>query len=148
MHPRSRAPLLPCTLAPKLPYSRAQKGQTMAEFTLVMPILILLLFGMTYAAFYAFRAASVDWGIFVHGVAAGAYKTPAMGIAGQSTLWPELQSQISASQFPDDRLVRSQITVTNIKGWVYGINLIEAQHGTTFFRRWRFYPGPPTGAFE
>lgn len=120
----------------------------MAEFTLVMPILILLLFGMTYAAFYAFRAASADWGIFVQGVAAGAYKTPATGIAGQSTLWPELQSQISASQFPDDRLVRSQITVTNIKGWVYGINLIEAQHGTTFFRRWRFYPGPPTGMFE
>ena len=32
-------------------FRRKEKGQTMAEFALVMPILILLLFGMTFAAF-------------------------------------------------------------------------------------------------
>jgi Cu/Ag efflux pump CusA len=35
-----------------------EKGQAMAEFALMIPVLILLLFGMTFAAFYAFRSAS------------------------------------------------------------------------------------------
>lgn len=48
-----------------------EKGQTMAEFTLIMPVLILLLFGMTFAAFYAFCFASTDWGVFITGVATG-----------------------------------------------------------------------------
>jgi len=33
---------------------RKEKGQTMAEFALVMPILILLLFGMTLRRFIPF----------------------------------------------------------------------------------------------
>lgn len=51
----------------------------MSEFALIAPILILLMFGMTYAAFYAFRAASANWGIFITGVARGAYKSPGLG---------------------------------------------------------------------
>ena len=39
-----------------------EKGQAMAEFALVMPILILLMVSMTFAAFYAFRSATTDWG--------------------------------------------------------------------------------------
>ena len=46
---------------------KKEKGQTMAEFALMIPILILLLFGMTFAAFYAFRSASTDWGCVHHG---------------------------------------------------------------------------------
>ena len=37
-----------------------EKGQAMAEFALIMPVGILLLFGITFAAFYAFRSASTD----------------------------------------------------------------------------------------
>ena len=55
---------------------RKEKGQALAEFAFVMPILILLLFGMTFAAFYAFRSASTDWGVFTTGVASGSYATP------------------------------------------------------------------------
>ena len=56
---------------------KGEHGQAMAEFALMIPVLILLLFGMTFAAFYAFRSAAVDWGVFVTGVATGSYNTPA-----------------------------------------------------------------------
>ena len=53
--------------------ARREKGQTLAEFALMIPVLILLLFGMTFAAFYAFRSAAADWGVFITGVATGSY---------------------------------------------------------------------------
>ena len=141
-------PMHPSTQAPPLPRSHAQKGQTMAEFAIVMPVLILLLFGMTLAAFYAFRAASADWGVFITGVATGAYNTPATEQARKTVLWPDIQDSISTTQHASDRLVRSQITIEDSKPWAYGINLVEAHRGTAVFRLWRFYPGPPTGEFE
>ena len=60
---------------------RHSSGQALAEFAMMIPVLILLLFGMTFAAFYAFRTAAVDWGVFVTGVARGSYNTPATGQA-------------------------------------------------------------------
>ena len=106
-----------------------EKGQTMAEFALVMPILILLMFGMTFAAFYAFRSAATDWGVFITGVASGSYNTP-------------------ATEHARDQ-VRSLIRVEDSRNWIFGIQLIEAQRAETNFRLWRFYPGPPpSGGFE
>lgn len=125
-----------------------EKGQTMAEFALVIPILILLLFGMTFAAFYAFRAASADWAVFITGVASGAYNNPATGQAQASVLWPDLRDRLETAHTAA-RLVRSQIAVEDSRNWVFGIRLIEAQKGSSFFRLWRFYPGPPpSGGIE
>ena len=73
-----------------------EKGQAMAEFALMIPALILLLFGMTFAAFYAFRSASTAWGVFITGVATGSYNTPATGQASQAVLWPDLRGRIGA----------------------------------------------------
>ena len=115
----------------------------MAEFALVIPILILLLFGMTFAAFYAFRSASADWGVFITGVATGSYLTPATEQARSAVLWPDLRNRLEAGQ-AGARQVRSQIAVEDSRDWVFGIRLIEAQKGESFFRLWRFYPGPPT----
>ncbi len=124
-----------------------EKGQAMAEFALMIPILILLLFGMTFAAFYAFRSASVDWGVFIEGVASGSYNTPATGIASESVLWPDLSSRIDSGP-GGSRQVRSLISVEDSRDWVFGIRLLEAQRAETFFRLWRFYPGPPSGVIE
>ncbi len=124
-----------------------EKGQAMAEFALVIPVLILLLFGMTFAAFYAFRSASVDWGVFITGVASGSYNTPATGLASQSELWPDLRDRIDAGP-GGSRQVRSLILVEDSRDWVFGIRLLEAQRAETFFRLWRFYPGPPSGVIE
>lgn len=121
---------------------RKHKGQTMAEFALVLPILILLLFGMTFAAFYAFRAASADWAVFVTGVASGAYNTPATGQARESVLWPDLRDRLENTH-AGARLVRSQIAVEDSRNWLFGIQLVEAQRAGSVFRLWRFYPGPP-----
>ncbi len=114
----------------------------MAEFALMIPILILLLFGMTFAAFYAFRAAATDWGVFITGVASGSYNTPATGQAEVATLWPDLRNRLGAAQ-NGPRQVRSLISVEDSRDWVFGIRLIEAQRAAAFFRLWRFYPGPP-----
>ena len=119
-----------------------EKGQTMAEFALIMPVLILLLFGMTFAAFYAFRSASADWGVFITGVASGSYKTPATEHAREAVLWPDLAERINAGQ-SGSRRVRSLIAVEDSRPWIFGIHLIEAQRAATYFRLWRFYAGPP-----
>ena len=119
-----------------------EKGQTMAEFALMIPALILLLFGMTFAAFYAFRSASTDWGVFITGVGSGSYNTPATAQARDSVLWLDLANRISAGE-NGPRQVRSLISVEDSRKWVFGIRLIEAQRAATFFRLWRFYPGPP-----
>ncbi|MBI5936204.1 MAG: pilus assembly protein [Chloroflexi bacterium] len=124
-----------------------EKGQAMAEFALMMPVLILLLFGMTFAAFYAFRSAAVDWGVFITGVASGSYDTPVTGMARASTLWPDLSERIHSGT-GGSRQVRSLISVEDSRDWIFGIRLIEAQRAETFFRLWRFYPGPPGGVIE
>jgi len=121
---------------------RKEKGQTIAEFALVMPILILLLFGMTFAAFYAFRSAAVNWGVFITGVASGSYNLPATEHARNNVLWPDLANRIQAGPTAP-RQVRSVISVEDSRDWIFGIQLIEAQRAETNFRLWRFYPGPP-----
>ena len=123
-------------------FPRKEKGQAMAEFALIVPILILLLFGMTFAVFYAFRSASTDWGVFITGVASGSYSTPATEHARENVLWPDLADQINAGP-SGPRQVRSLISVEDSRNWIFGIQLIEAQRASTNFRLWRFYPGPP-----
>lgn len=126
---------------------KGEKGQAMAEFALMIPVLILLLFGMTFAAFYAFRSASTDWGVFITGVATGSYDTPATEQARNAVLWPDLANRLQAGK-SGPRQVRSQISVEDSRDWVFGNHLVEAQRSTTYFRLWRFYPGPPNGVIE
>jgi len=119
-----------------------ERGQAMSEFALVMPILVLLMAGMIMAGMYAFRAAAADWGVFITGVAAGTYNTPADSLAQKDVLWADIREQISTgSDAP--RRVRSSISIEDSHPWVFGMNLIEAQRGKNNFRMWRFYPGPP-----
>jgi hypothetical protein len=119
-----------------------EKGQAMSEFAIVMPILVLLIMGMVLAGMYAFRAAAVDWGVFVTGVGAGTFNTPADEIARKDVLWSDIRSRITTrSNAP--RHVQSVIAIDDQRVWIYGLNLVEAQRGTTNFRLWRFYPGPP-----
>ena len=119
-----------------------ERGQAMSEFALVMPILVLLMAGMMMAGMYAFRAAAADWGVFITGVAAGTYNTPADSLAQKDVLWADIRERISTgSDAP--RRVRSSITIEDSHPWIFGMNLIEAQRGKNNFRMWRFYPGPP-----
>ena len=118
-----------------------ETGQTLAEFALVMPILVLLLLGMALAGWYAFRSTSADWGVFISGVARGAYNTP--GSADGSILWEDIRSRINVFEAGQQRQVSAGIRVDNNRPWIYGINLNETHRGRTFFRLWRFYPGPP-----
>ena len=119
-----------------------ERGQAMSEFALVMPILVLLMAGMIMAGMYTFRAAAADWGVFITGVAAGTYNTPADSLAQKDVLWADIRERISTgSDAP--RRVRSSITIEDSHPWIFGMNLIEAQRGKNNFRMWRFYPGPP-----
>ena len=119
-----------------------ERGQAMSEFALVMPILVLLMAGMIMAGMYAFRAAAADWGVFITGVAAGTYNTPADSLAQKDVLWADIRERLSTgSDAP--RRVRSSITIEDSHPWIFGMNLMEAQRGKNNFRMWRFYPGPP-----
>lgn len=128
----------------KAQFPRSCAGQALAEFALATPVLILLLFGMTLAGFYAFRAAAADWGVFITAAAAGAYEAPATDQVRPSIAWHDIQNGIAISSHLSNRQVRSQIEIVNTHPWLFGINLAEAHRGTTYFRLWRFYPGPPT----
>ncbi len=123
-------------------------GQAMAEYAVALPVLILLLFGMTFAAFYAFRAAAADWGVFITGVAEGAYDTPATNQARQSVVWMDIRSGLTTGAQLDDRQVQSQIGIVTSHPWLFGLNLAEAHQGGATFRLWRFYAGPPEGEIE
>ena len=127
-------------------FSRFQRGQAMAETALVLPILVLLMVGMMLAGFYAYRAAAADFGIFITGVASGSYYTPATSQARSQVVWSDIRAALQAgvNGSPQGRTVKSQISVLDSRPFIFGINLIEAQQGSSFFRLWRFYPGPPT----
>lgn len=122
---------------------RLRSGQALTEFSLVLPALLLLLSGMLLAGFYAFRAAAADWGVFITGVAAGAYQTPADGQARQSVAWPDIRERLAAELDVSTRQVRSHIAIQDAHPWIFGVELVEAQRGSGLFRLWRFYPGPP-----
>jgi hypothetical protein len=114
----------------------------MSEFVLVLPILVLLLAGMILAGMYAFRAAAVDWGLFITGVAAGTYNTPADRLAEKDVLWNDIRARLHTSTYAPRR-VRSEIAIEDAHPWAFGLTLIEAQRGQSNSRLWRFYPGPP-----
>jgi hypothetical protein len=119
-----------------------ERGQAMSEFALSMPILVLLMAGMIMAGMYAFRAAAADWGVFITGVAAGTYNTPAHSLAQKDVLWADIRERLTTSSYAPRR-VRSEISIEDSHPWVFGMNLIEAQRGKNNSRLWRFYPGPP-----
>lgn len=127
----------------------AERGQAMAEFALTAPVLILLLFGMTLAMFYAFRAAAADWGVFITGVAEGAYNTPATGQALDSVPWSDVRAAFTTSSLgSEQRQVQAQIQLTTSRHWAFGLTLTESHQAQTFFRLWRFYAGPPDGDIQ
>jgi len=115
----------------------------MAEFALALPVLLLLLSGMLLAGFYAFRASTADWGVFIAGVTAGAYPTAADDQARLSVTWHDIRQRLAVEQNATSRQARSRIAIQDSHPWIFGIELVEAQRGTGVFRLWRFYPGPP-----
>jgi len=121
----------------------------MAEFTLVAPVLIMLLFGLTLSAFYAFRAAAADWGVFITGVAEGVYDESAAGQARTTITWPDIAGEIQTTGLGNHaRQVQSMLNLMTNRPWVFGIKLIEDHQAAAFFRLWRFYPGPPEGEID
>lgn len=134
-------------LAPLPPSRRSERGQSMAEFSLMMPILVLLFFGMAFAGWYAFRATASDWAVFISGVARGSYNTPAD--ARSTILFPDIRAAVETGAYPSQRQVRSSIAIDRNTPWLYGLVLNETHKATVYFRLWRFYPGPPPpGGYE
>ena len=128
---------------------RLERAQSMAEFAIVMPILLLLFLGMAYAANYAMRAVSADLGVFATGVAQGSYKTPASGAARDMVLWSDIQSALRPATLPSNsRQVRSRISLFTNGGSVLGAPRKEVHNASAWFRLWRFYAGPPEGDIQ
>lgn len=128
-------------------YSLSQRGQAMAEFALVLPLLVLLLVGMTLAGFYGFHSASADTGVFLTGVAEGVYNLPATAQARRGVLWEDIRGAFRTGP-SGAREVRSRISILESRMTILGVDFKEAQSAETHFRLWRFYPGPPQGDIE
>lgn len=122
---------------------RNQRGQSLAEFAAVLPILILLVGGIVYACFYGFRAAAADWGVFAQGVAAGSYDPGAVVLANRSVPWPDIRGSISWLEQPEIKSARTWISIENTRPGLFGIDLTESYRASVVFRLWRFYAGPP-----
>ena len=123
-----------------------EKGQSLAEFTATLPLLILFVGGIVMACFYGFRSASADWGLFINGVAAGSYDTHnASVMASRSVTWPDLRSSFLRTSQLTSRSARTWISVENARPGPFGADIIESYRGSVYFRLWRFYAGPPTG---
>jgi len=114
----------------------------MTEFVLVLPITMLLVFGLFLAGFYVFRAAQADYAVFLSGVATGAYKEPATQKALNVVTNPDIRSAVNAGSV-DNYTVRSSINIGAVRLTVLGVEFYEAQRGSATFRLWRFRPGPP-----
>lgn len=123
---------------------KAQAGQAMAEFALVLPVMALLVFGLFLAGFYILRAVQADYGLFLSGVATGAYKTPATSQALQRITNEDIRGAIKAG-IQDPYTVRSTIEIDQVRLTVLGVEFREVQRGETIFRLWRFRPGPQGG---
>jgi hypothetical protein len=124
-------------------FASSQKGQSLAEFAAVLPILILLVGGIVYACFYGFRSAAADWGVFAEGVAAGSYDSQAMALAHRSVAWPDLREGIAWTRQPEIKSARTWISVENTRPGLLGVQLTESYRASVVFRLWRFYAGPP-----
>jgi hypothetical protein len=121
---------------------RSQRGQSLAEFAAVLPILILLVGGIIYACFYGFRSTAADWGVFAEGVAAGSYDPNAMALAHRSVVWPDIRDSISWTREPEIKSARTWISVENTRPGLLGVELTESYRASVVFRLWRFYAGP------
>jgi hypothetical protein len=115
------------------------KAQALAEFTAVLPILILLIGGIVMACFYGYRSAAADWGIFINGVAAGSFDEGALGPA---------RSSIFMSSDPETRSAQARINIENSRVGPFGADLTESYRASVFFRLWRFYAGPQGGGIR
>lgn len=123
-----------------------QKGQSLAEFAATLPLLILFVGGIVMACFYGFRSASVDWGLFINGVAAGSYDSQnASVMANRSVTWPDLRSSFLKNSQPTNRSARTWISVENERPGPFGTDILESYRGSVYFRLWRFYAGPSLG---
>jgi hypothetical protein len=123
-----------------------QKGQALAEFAAILPLLILFVGGIVMACFYGFRSTSVDWGLFINGVAAGSFDSQnASVMANHSVTWPDLRSSFLKASQPTSRSARTWISVENARPGPFGADIIESYRGSVYFRLWRFYAGPPMG---
>lgn len=131
---------------------KSWKGQTLAEYAVILPIMALLFYGIYMAAMYAYRAAQADYGVFLTGVATGSYKTPATELAKKAVTSEDLRASIKARIDGADPqttfTARSQINVEATRLSFLGVNFVEAQKGGSVFRLWRFRPGKPKSLWE
>ena len=74
---------------------KTERGQAMAEVALMIPIMTLLIFGLVFAGFYAFRATAADWGVFITGVAEGVYNDSATHLVRETILWPDIRDAVT-----------------------------------------------------
>ena len=121
---------------------KAQRGQAMAEFAIVAPIITALLVGVFFAFVYLWRTANVDWALFASGAATGSYGGSRAQVPLQGVVFNSLQGSFRTGANPNRGTVSAQVGFSRRVAGPMGFALMEVQRGQVVFRLWRFYPGP------
>ena len=115
------------------------RGQANVEFVIAIPVLLMLIGGIFLAGFYAWRAVTANWGIYVSGVAGGSYDPSALQQVQSSIYWADIRHGMVVTQ--KGQTVNSELSFDQPFSFL-GIQVSETQAGRATFHLWRFVAGP------
>ena len=122
------------------PKRKALRGQAMAEFAVVAPVVLMVLAAVFLIFVYAWRSFNVDWLLFATGTAAGVYDGPRAEEALGAAAWQDLKEAVQVRL--GDRQAGASVRLHRVGRAPAGLLIEEWQRGATVFYLWRFYPGP------
>lgn len=119
---------------------RPLRGQAMAEFAVVAPVVLMVLAAVFLIFVYAWRSFNTDWLLFATGTATGVYGGPRTDEALGAAAWADLKEAVQS--YVGGREAGASIRLHRRASAPAGLLVEEWQRGATVFYLWRFYPGP------
>ena len=116
-----------------------QRGQANVEFVIAIPVLLMLIGGIFLAGFYTWRAVTANWGVYVSGVAGGAYDPAAINQVQSSIYWADIRQGMVVTE--RGQTVNSELSFDRPFSFL-GMRVSETQEGRATFHLWRFVAGP------
>lgn len=124
---------------------KGERGQSMAEFAMVMPVLVLLVTGLIMSGFYAFRSTEVDFRVFMAAEAESSYidHFGAWREVITNRTWKDLWNYGGSRDAQRLRRSLGAYGGHTREYTISGFTFRESHQQTVEVRSWAFYAGPP-----